>query len=156
MADSGTSRVKLSLATPSKAPLSIYAGIVPLHTIEPIPKQFSNAPLRMVSNDSGNTRPSNILQFANALSPILSTSSGISRTPINRQLLAKALLAIWVRVDGNVNFPEKSLLQKAFSEMTFSLFGKCNSPLKWQLAKASFAIFVIPLCKVSVPLKPQL
>lgn len=39
MADSGTSRVKLSLATPLKVPLSIWAGIVPLHRIDVIPKQ---------------------------------------------------------------------------------------------------------------------
>ena len=53
---------------------------------------------------------------------MLSTSCGMSRIPINRQLYANALLPIWVRVDGNVNVPEKSLLQKAFSEMTFRLF----------------------------------
>jgi len=33
-------------------------------------------------------------------------------------------------LEGNFNSPEKSLLPKALSEMTFKFFGKRSSPLK--------------------------
>ncbi|MDY3946021.1 MAG: hypothetical protein SOY92_08505 [Prevotella sp.] len=80
----------------------------------------------------------------------------MSRTPIKRQLFAKALSPILVMVEGRVNVPEKSLLQNALSAIILSPLGKWSSPFKLLSIKAEDPILERPSCSVRVPLKPHL
>ena len=91
---------------------------------------------------------------------VLITSSGISSTPVNRQLLAldglpNTLEPMVLNLSGSFNSPEKSQPQNTLLLNTTKSLGKDNSPLKWLSWNAASPMVTIPSCSVRVPSKPH-
>ena len=155
-ADSGTSSVKLSFATPLNAPLSTRAGISPLQTMEPMPKQLLNAPLRIFSIPAGITIPSMPVQPSKAFAPIVDMLSGNSIVPLIRVFPTKALLLIVTNSLGKIKFPEKLQPSKADIPMVVRSLGNIRLPFRLVFANAVEPIAIMPSCKVKVPSNPEL